>query len=121
MATPSYMLVGTAPKATAPNWPDDGRRTLPSRRATTTATPESVRGGGSYAMSEGTSPHGDASSEASGFTSASMLTEGPSSFPHLPAADFPLERCSSHLRFFAHLHISRETLTCDRDRQHSQG
>ena len=54
--------------------------------------PESVEsvGRGEYAMSEGSSPRGDASSETSGFTSASVLTEA-SAVPQ-PAAEFPIDR-----------------------------
>ena len=43
-----------------------------------------------YAMSEGSSPRGDASSEASGFTSGSVATEA-AALPQ-PAAELQVER-----------------------------
>ena len=57
--------------------------------------PDSVEsvGRAEYAMSEGSSPRGDASSETSGFTSTSVMTEA-STVPQ-PAAEFPIDRYDS--------------------------
>lgn len=46
---------------------------------------------GSYAMSDGSSPRGDAGSEISGFTSASQPSRLPSAGP-TPAADLTMDR-----------------------------
>ena len=65
------------------------RVTAPSSSA---EPPESVVEG-SYGMSEGSSPRGDASSEISGFTAASMLTDrAPSTRGPTPAADLAMDR-----------------------------